>query len=1258
MSQFTFLKPEFPTIYESAHKAFKTAYRDPRTACFYSRRALELTVNWLYKYDNTLNLPYQDNISALIHEPTFKQLVGQAIFNKAKLIIKIGNNAVHDERKVPINDSLTAVKEFFHIAYWLTRTYGRTTKPEPGLTFDINAIPQITKTTPVSEQSRTPASERDKTPVSEQNQTKLSEKNKTPVSERSRTQELQKLAIELKEKDEKLSLLLTDKNALDETIKQLRAELAAVKKVNISQPDTHDYSEQETRKSIIDLLLKEAGWKLVSTSLNQRNSSRSLSEVEGRSLSEVEGSEVEGSEVEGRSLSELEGRSLSEVEGSEVEGSEACTELVLSEAEVRSRSAEVQSRSVEGNVSCEYPVTGMPNNSGNGSVDYVLWGDDAKPLAVVEAKRTRKDPRNGQQQAKLYADCLEKQFNQRPLIFYTNGYEHWLWDDTNYPPRQVQGFYKQAELELLIQRRSIRRSLAQADIKPSIAERYYQTRAIRRVTEAIETDKERKTLLVMATGAGKTRTAIALVEMLMRCNWVKRALFLADRVALVDQTIKVLKKHLPEASPVNLVTEKDGEGRVFACTYQTMMGLIDDTKESEKRFSVAHFDIIIVDEAHRSVFQKYRHIFNNFDALLLGLTATPKDEIDRNTYGLFDLESGVPTDAYGLEDAVKDGFLVPPQAVSIPLKFQRQGINYSQLSETEREEWDAIEWDDEGNIPDRIEAAAVNQWLFNQDTVDKVLEHLMTRGLKVAGGDILGKTIIFAKNQAHANFIADRFNINYPQFKGEFARVITFNTKYAQSIIDDFSKKDKMPHIAISVDMLDTGIDVPEVVNLVMFKLVRSKTKFWQMLGRGTRRCADLFGIGQDKQFFYVFDYCQNLEFFQHNPETTDAPIGKSLSKQLFTKRLELIAELDKSIVDNSINNSAIYENQTSAKEPKTNTELRHQIANLLYTEVAAMNTENFIVRTKRQFVEKYGNYESWKSLAQEDIITLNQEIAGLPSQIPTEAEETKRFDILILKLQLAIVKSQPNLKQLQTQVKSIAGLLEEKPDIPLIQAQLPLIQDIQNDLWWQDVTLPMLETLRKRLRGLVNLIDKKQREPIYTNFEDEMGEEIIVELPHFTSTDQFYKFRSKARAFLRGHQDNIVIFKLRTNKQLTASDLSELERILAESGIGETEDINRAKEESQGLGLFVRSLVGLDREVAKQELASFIADKNLNANQIEFIDMIINYLTEHGVMDAALLYESPFTDITPQGPDGLFTSAQVDELIACLEEVYQKAIA
>jgi type I restriction enzyme, R subunit len=686
-----------------------------------------------------------------------------------------------------------------------------------------------------------------------------------------------------------------------------------------------------------------------------------------------------------------------------------------------------------------------------------------------------------------------------------------------------------------------------------------------------------------------------------------------------------------------------------------MMGLINDTKNGQKRFGVGHFDLIIIDEAHRSVFQKYRHIFNYFDCHLLGLTATPKDEIDRNTYGLFDLENGVPTDAYQLEDAVKDGYLVRTQAISVPLKFQREGIKYDELSEAEQEEWDAMEWDEEGNIPDRIEAGALDQWLFNQDTADKVLEHLMTRELKVAGGDRLGKTIIFAKNQKHAEFIEDRFNANYPHLKGTFARLITNRTPYAQSLIDDFSKKDKAPHIAISVDMLDTGIDVPEVVNLVLFKLVRSKTKFWQMVGRGTRLCPDLFGDGQDKQFFYLFDYCQNLEFFKQNVQTIDAPIPKSLGKQLFTTRLDLIAELDKK----SSSLSVVEGTTNKLKDAATpEADLRQQIADLLHTEVAAMNIENFIVRPKRQLIEKYNNPETWRSLSEQDLNELNQEIAGLPAQTEPEAEEIKRFDILILKLQLAILRSQNTFTSLRDRVKAIANLLEQKSSIPLVQAQLELIQDIQTDEWWQDVTLSMLEAVRKNLRGLVKLIEKQERQPIYTNFEDEMGDETIVELPHFTSPDSFEKFRAKARDFLQSHQDQMVIFKLRNNKQLTATDLSELETILLENGLGNEEDINRAKQESHGLGLFVRSLIGLDREVAKQEFGKFLADKTLNANQIEFINMIIDYLTEHGAIEAARLYESPFTDFASQGIDSLFTSSQVDELFALLDDVCTKAAA
>lgn len=809
----------------------------------------------------------------------------------------------------------------------------------------------------------------------------------------------------------------------------------------------------------------------------------------------------------------------------------------------------------------------------------------------------------------------------------------------------MQGFYKKNELELMIQRRKTRKPLAEGKIKHEIVDRPYQHRAIRRVGEAFEKDLDRRALLVMATGSGKTRTVVALCDLLIRCNWVKRVLFLADRTELVDQGLKDFKKHLPDSSPVNLLEDKITESRIYASTYATMMGLIDKLEDGQSRFGVGHFDLIVIDEAHRSVFQKYRAIFDYFDSFLVGLTATPKDEVDRNTYGLFNLENGVPTDAYTLEDAVKEKYLVPPRAVSVPLKYQHEGLSRGELSAEEQEEWDSLDWNDEGTVPDRVESQAVNKWFFNKDTVDKMLEHLMTKGQTVAGGDRLGKTIIFAKNQRHAQFIAERFDANYPHYKSNFAKVITCEVAGAKGLIESFKKKDSEPHIAISVDMLDTGIDVPEAVNLVFFKMVRSKAKFWQMVGRGTRTCENLFGPDKHKEFFYIFDYCQNLEFFRENPETTDGSAGEPLGKRIFKTRLGLIRAIDEKL-ENTLQEGSCPE-----------AELRADLSTLLRTEVASMNFENFIVRPRLHLVEKYQEEKAWEKLTPDAYVELSREVSGLPTRLPAETEEAKRFDLLLTSLQLGLLTKAPYFERLAVRLKSIAAILEEN-DIPTYRQHMPLIQALQTDDWWQYVNLRMLENVRRTLRGFITIVKTASRNIVFTDFEDEMGEEKAFDLPGFSPPDTFEKFRAKARQFLLAHEDHITVHKLRTNIPLTKIDLKELERILLESGTGTPEDLARAKESSHGLGLFVRSLVGMDREAAQNAMGAFLKGRTPTANQIQFLDEIVNHLTANGVMEASRLYEAPFTYTHDQGVEGVFQGPEIDALLSVLEEVKSRAIA
>ena len=615
-------------------------------------------------------------------------------------------------------------------------------------------------------------------------------------------------------------------------------------------------------------------------------------------------------------------------------------------------------------------------------------------------------------------------------------------------------------------------------------------------------------------------------------------------------------------------------------------------------------------------------IFEYFDSLLIGLTATPRDQVDQNTYELFDLEPGVPTDAYELEQAVKDAYLVPPRVEQVDLKFPREGIHYDDLSNEEKEQWESIDWGDDSNTPRAVQSGSLNKWLFNADTVDKALQVLMERGHKVHGGDRLGKTILFARNHDHAKFIEERFNQHYPQYAGHFARIIDNYAKYPQSLIDDFSQKNKEPHIAISVDMMDTGIDVPEVLNLVFFKPVYSKIKFWQMIGRGTRLCPELFGPDQDKEDFRIFDFCFNFDFFRENPDGIEGGGGESLSTQLFNGRIDILVALQKQ----------------SDLEPEG--KLADALRDTLHREVASMNPDNFIVRMRLQSVERFQSRDSWGSISDSDVNVLRREIAGLPNQMEADGIEARMFDLTAIRLQLAVIRGDHGkFESLRRQVVEIASHLEEKTSIPAVHACLEFLQAVQHDEFWNDITLALIEQVRLKLRDLVQFVDRKKRKIIYTNFEDEIqgirtGEAIAI--PRMTGA----QYEKKVKEYLMTHQDHITIQKLRQNEPLTPTDLSELERILVDLGQDDGPELLASlltKTEAPSLVHFVRSMVGLDRTTAQAAFSTFLEDQSLTATQIRFVELIIDQLTSRGVMNADALYDPPFSALNHEGPEAVF---------------------
>ncbi len=1121
-SNFDFLKENFEDLYKASLQAEQSVYTAPRTSCMYSRRALELTVKAIYHLDNTLNTPYQETLSAMMHEYDFKNNLDHGLFPRINLIRKLGNLAIHSESKISKYESLKVLRNLFDFLNWFVICYSTGVFVQSK--FDEELIPEGEEHDKKSKELR-----------------ELVEKLQKQDSEKEEEQ------LKLLEENNRL------KSELDKLMQQIQVEKSTKKEK--AKEYAKDPSEAETRAMYIDLMLREAGWN------------------------------PKGENVE------------------------------------------------------EYEVSGMPNPQGKGWVDYVLWGDDGKPLGLVEAKRTTVSPKKGKHQAKLYADCLEREFGQRPIIFYSNGFETWLWDDTRYPSRSVYGFYTKDQLQLLINRRKNLESIQKPTINKAIAGgegRTYQEEAIKRVCENLETG-HRKSLLVMATGAGKTRVSGAIVDVLTKANWAKRVLFLADRNALVTQAKNAYNEYLPHLSGVDLTKEKeDDKSRIVFSTYPTMMNAINDvTKDRTKRFGIGYFDLIIIDEAHRSVYQKYQEIFNYFDSMILGLTATPKDEVDKNTYQLFDLETGVPTFAYDLEEAVSDGFLVPPKTIEVPIKFQDEGIRYSDLSEDEQDEYEATFRDEEtGELPEEIGSSALNRWLFNSDTVDKVLDYLMENGLKIAGGDKLGKTILFAANQKHAEFIEERFNIKYPQFKGDYLEVITHGKKYAHDIIDRFkSKEGKNPYIAVSVDMLDTGIDVPEVLNLVFFKKVRSKSKFWQMVGRGTRLCPDIFGPGEDKEFFLIFDFCGNFEFFDEHPDGFKSNNQDSVSQRIFKTKVKLIKEIQDSefVADEKYNS------------------FRQELIEDVYEQINALDQDNFIVRPHLKYLHRYLNKDLWQNLSNTDVIDINEHLSGL-TIVDEEDELAVRFDLLIIELQDAIFNALPSQKRFVDKVSSIGEDLQKKLNIPSVAKEKDTIQMIQDDEFWNQIHIVDLEPVRNKLRNLIKFIDRdKAYSDTYTNFQDSLGEMTLRD--GVVNSYGLPDYRKKMEKFIRENPDNDSVSKIKHNLKVSKEDIEELARIaLGEDG----DDFEETFSNEQELIKFIRQTVGLDKLTVQKMFSKFLDTNQFTADQINFVKMIIDNISRNGILEPEDLYENPFTYIHFEGIDGLFEEREREEIFEVVQVINQ----
>ena len=1090
-SNFAYLldKKGYSEFAQAAVEAEKALAISPASVAIHARKALELGVKFIYSVEPSLTIPYKDNLSALIHNYCFKDMIGLDLFHLIKFIVRLGNVAVHSGSPVKAENAILSLRNLHSFCDWIDYSYSEDYQQ---VEFDVNILPK-------------------------------------PASESQNKQQLQKMADALDKKSQSLEEL----KKLNE---DLMNQLQELKQVNIQQRvfRVDEISEAETRNRYIDLALMEAGWRIA---------------------------------------------------GAQVKLPNCYTEV---------------------------PVAGMPNNSGNGYVDYVLYGQDQMPLAVVEAKKTSVDAMAGSYQAKLYADCLGKQYGRRPLIFTTNGFEIFYTNDFRQEARrQISGFLTQDELQLEMERRRTRKPLYHIEIDENITNRPYQKQAVITACEEIE-NHHRKLLIVQATGTGKTRVSISLVDVLLKHNYVKNILFLADRTALVRQAMRNYVDLLPNLTCCNLTENKEDpqQCRMIFSTYPTIMNAIDSNrlKDGRRLFTPGHFDLIILDEAHRSVYNKYQDIFQYFDGMLLGLTATPKSEIDKDTYGVFDLEKGNPTFAYELEQAVEEGYLVNYTTLEYKDAIMENGVHYDELSEEDKKHFeDTFAEDPTISVTKKVPNTAVNKWLFNQDTIDNMLKELMDKGLKVSGGDVLGKTIIFARSSLHAKAIVERFNKLFPEYGGEFIKQIDYSIKYADVLLDDFGTRDKYPQIAVSVDMLDTGIDVPEILNLVFYKKVKSYAKFWQMIGRGTRLCKNLLGKGQDKDKFLILDFCGNFDYFRVNTNGQDNGKQVGLTERIFNTQVEICRCLQ----------AGEYTQQ------KEYVDFRQNLVEMLCHEVICLNDDSFRVKLRRKYVDIYRQMESWQDLDTSKIADIKQNIAPIVP-VTDKDELARRFDYTMYSIILGTL-NQTNINRFAVMVTTSCQKLAGKYTIPQVAAQRQLIDRIIQDGYWAEADIFAFDQAREALRELMQFLDSEIQSIYYTHFDDELVN-ISVGEP-LGGGFGLKPYRERVKSYLHEHEDTLAVYKLRNNKQMTTTDLAVLEKILWQD-LGSKEDYVKTYGEKP-VGMLVRELLGMDQQAVNEAFSEFITDSSLNSRQIDFVKMIISYIVKNGniVYVKSTFSQQPFTE-------------------------------